>query len=74
MQNVIHLYYNCVMSNKSKELFSVRMTPENAEWLHTKAGNYRGRMSELINLAVHEMRQGMEWRKANRAKKGRQKG
>jgi hypothetical protein len=57
------------MSNKTKEQFSVRMTPENAEWLHTKAGNYRGRVSELINLAVHEMRVGMEWRKELRKRK-----
>ena len=52
-----------------KQLFSVRMTPENAEYLHSKSGNYRGRTSELINLAVHEMRQAQEWRKEMRKQK-----
>jgi hypothetical protein len=60
------------MSDK-KQLFSVRMTPENAEYLNAKGGNYRGRISELINLAVHEMRQAQEWRKEMRKAK-RQKG
>jgi hypothetical protein len=60
------------MSNK-KELFSVRMTPENAEYLHAKAGSYRGRVSELINLAVHEMKQTQEWRKEMRKQKRKDK-
>lgn len=55
-----------VIMNKGKELFSVRLTPENAEYLRAKGGQYRGRISELINLAIHEMRQGQEVKKPRR--------
>lgn len=47
------------MKTRSKPV-SVRFTLENWEWLQGKAKDKRGRMAELVELAVTEMRQGME--------------
>ena len=54
------------MKTKSKPV-SVRFGVVNAEWLRVKGGEGRGRIAELVELAVTEMRQGME----SREKKGK---
>ena len=47
------------MKMKSKPV-SVRFGVVNWEWLKVKGGERRGRVAELVELAVTEMRQGME--------------
>ena len=47
------------MKTRSKPV-SVRLTIENFEWLRVKASGKRGRLAELVELAVTEMRQNME--------------
>lgn len=49
------------MKTKSKPV-SVRFGVVNWEWLRGKAGERRGRVAELVELAVTEMRQNMEVR------------
>ena len=49
------------MKTKSKPM-GVRFGVVNAEWLRVKGGERRGRVAELVELAVTEMRQNMEVR------------
>ena len=49
----------CDMRNKGK-VVALRLENENEAWILGKSQGKRGKFSELINLAVTEMRQGME--------------
>lgn len=55
------------MKDKGK-LFTMRFTLDNEAWLLLKASKRRGGMSELVNLAVTEMRQGQEYKKTRKRK------
>ena len=47
----------------------VRLTKGTDEWLIAKASGVRGRISEIIELALVEMRQNMEAKRMNRRRK-----
>lgn len=55
---------------------AARLSQVNFDWLKGKLGvdPRRGRMSEMIDLAVTEMRQGMEMSKSMRKRLKTQKG
>ena len=55
------------MKTKSKPV-SVRFGVVNAEWLRVKGGERRGRVAELVELAVTEMRQNMEVAESKKGK------
>ena len=55
------------MKTKSKPV-SVRFGVVNAEWLRVKGGERRGRVAELVELAVTEMRQNMEGAESKKGK------
>ena len=59
-----------MMQTRSKPV-SVRFTLDNWEWLRAKSKDKRGKMACLVELAVTEMRQGMEG-KATRSRKAKE--
>jgi hypothetical protein len=59
------------MKTKGKTI-AIRLSLENDAWLAEKmAGKSRGFISEVVNLAITDMRQSMEWTKKMKKKGGK---